>query len=222
MLPKEAKWIGERVLKLPDEAFPALNVGCNTLEFRTISQPYIQDLIFGPLAKQNRTVIHADMQEDKGVDLVGNLMAEEYRNKIRSLEVKTVFCNNILEHVTDPMQLAKLVEEIVPSKGYIIVSGPLCFPIHPDPIDNGLRATAEEFQAYFPNSTLIEYTHTQQDYLFNHSTPLPQLKILLYKVAFLVSVLMPFYKSKYWVDRVKRTPFILKGYQATAAIFQKN
>ena len=46
----ESQWLGQRLASIPDDQlFPLLNVGSSTLEFRTKTQPYIDNNIFAPL-----------------------------------------------------------------------------------------------------------------------------------------------------------------------------
>ena len=71
----ESKWLGERLAAISDDQlFPLLNIGSSTLEFRTVTQPYIDHNIFTPLRKRGGTVYHADIKAAPGVDLVGDLL----------------------------------------------------------------------------------------------------------------------------------------------------
>jgi hypothetical protein len=49
VLVAEARWLGARLSALADdELFPLLNVGSSTLEYRTVDQPHVQQLVFDP------------------------------------------------------------------------------------------------------------------------------------------------------------------------------
>lgn len=221
MLPKESKYIGQFLSELPSSSFPVINFGANTLEHRTIGQPYIHKFIFAPLEAQGKKVIHTDIKNQPGVDLVGDLMDETFRQEIRSLNVQTALCNNILEHVTQPNLLASLIEEVIPPGGYIVVSGPLDYPYHLDPIDNGLRLVPEDLATLFPNCSLEQGCITQERFLPT-SHKLRSLPFLVVTFLYCLRLLVPVYKPKWWLSAVKNTRYVFSGYSAAIAILKKN
>ncbi|WP_416954712.1 methyltransferase domain-containing protein [Nocardioides sp. T5] len=144
MLIRESEWVGRALQSLPDDAFPLVNVGCQTKEFRETTQPWMTEHIFGPLAASGREVIHVDIRPDVGVDLVADATSTEGQAAIRATGARSVLCTNLLEHVPDPSAVLDHLAAMVPVGGYLVVTGPLRFPYHADPIDTMYRPTASE------------------------------------------------------------------------------
>ena len=102
----EAAYIGARLREIPvDQLSPILNLGSSSEAFRTQTHPHIDREIFFPLVAKGARVIHADLKEDRGVDIVGDVYDTRFQDQCRELRPRTVVCCNILEHVTDPTQL---------------------------------------------------------------------------------------------------------------------
>jgi SAM-dependent methyltransferase len=140
MMPAEAKWFG-RALRDTDaaELSPILNLGSSTVEFRTVTKPHIDRELFAPLASRGVTVIHADLKEDNGVDVAGDFLEPVVQDEIRALGVRSIMCNNLLEHVTDVGEVCSALSRLCPAGGLLFISVPNQYPFHPDPIDNGFR-----------------------------------------------------------------------------------
>lgn len=140
MLPAEARWFG-KVLNATegDELSPVLNLGSQTIKYRTIDKPYIDGELFGPLACRNVKVIHADLQRDEGVEIAGDILDPEVQAVIKGANVRSIMCNNMLEHVTDIDLVCSALSQICPTGGLLFVSVPCKYPFHPDPIDNEFR-----------------------------------------------------------------------------------
>jgi len=86
----ESQWIGQRLAAISDDAlFPLLNVGSSTLEFRTQTQPYIDQNIFVPLRARHGKVYHLDMKHAPGVDIVGNLLHPEFLEKLINMQIRS-------------------------------------------------------------------------------------------------------------------------------------
>lgn len=45
----------------------------------------------------------------------------------------------MLEHVSDPMKILAEIRRILKPNGFAVITAPGEYPIHPDPIDTGLR-----------------------------------------------------------------------------------
>ena len=152
----EARWLAAQLRELPVDALsPMLNVGSSTRHFREVKQPWIARDVFAPLGERGCRVIHLDMKMDDGVDLCGDVMDAAFRGRVASLGARSVFCSNVLEHVTEPACLAGQLEAIVPPSGYLIVTVPHRFPYHPDPIDTLFRPDVETLHALFPRTRLV-------------------------------------------------------------------
>lgn len=156
MLIAEADWIGSITSGLPAEAFPLGNIGCQTDKSRKEVQPWIQQRIFDPLASRNQPVVHVDIRDEPGVDVVADLMSDQGLATLRGLGVRTVLCSNLLEHVEDPVAVLDRLVEVVPPGGYLIVTGPRDFPYHADPIDTMFRPSWQEMAAMVGDRLVIE------------------------------------------------------------------
>jgi len=150
MSPQEAAWF-ERVLRgmAPSELSPMLNVGSSTLEYRTVVCPCIERDLLGPLRERGVRLLHIDLKAHDGVDVVGDIVDQAVRSRIAALGVKSILCNNFLEHVENLPQACKALAEICPPGGRLCLSVPHAFPFHPDPIDNGFRPSLTQLQAIF-------------------------------------------------------------------------
>lgn len=156
MLVREAKWYARRIAELGDAVlFPMLNVGSHTDEFRTREQPWIDRYIFAPPRRRGLKVVHLDLQDLPGVDLVGDLTEPHFLAKLRAMKFRSVFCSNLLEHVPNPEEIGEAAVAAVEPGGYILASCPNRFPYHPDPIDTMFRPSPEELAAVFPGTELI-------------------------------------------------------------------
>jgi hypothetical protein len=152
----EARWLATRLREIPaTDLSPMLNVGSSTKHFREVKQPWIDGELFAPLVAAGCRVIHLDMKMDEGVELCGDLMDPAIFKTLRSLGVRSAFCSNVLEHVTDAARLASRLEELVPVGGYLVVTVPHQFPYHPDPIDTLFRPDVETLHALFPRTRLL-------------------------------------------------------------------
>jgi hypothetical protein len=153
MRENEAAWVAAALRQSPAE--PVLNLGSSSLAFRTSKKPHIERELFRPLLERGVRVIHADLREDEGVDISGDIFEPEVQRRLRAVQAGTLLCNNILEHVTDRAGFAALCETLVPSGAQIIVTVPHSYPYHADPIDPGYRPRPEQIAELFPRCRLI-------------------------------------------------------------------
>ncbi len=153
MRPSEAKYVGEILANLPDDAIsPCLNVGSSTAHFRKVAQPHIDRYIFGPLTSRGVKVVHTDLKVAEGVDIAGNIYSRDVIDKIAACHPQLILCCNMFEHVEDRPALAAALAALVPVNGRLIVTVPYSYPFHPDPIDTYFRpepeGIAEMFEAF--------------------------------------------------------------------------
>jgi hypothetical protein len=159
MLVSEAKWIRRQIERIdPAQLFPILNVGSQTKQFRQADQPWMDDIVFGPLCDRGLVVKHLDLRAGDGVDLVGDICEPAFLAEVKRLGFRSVLCNSLLEHVTDRELMIERLLDVVPRYGFLIVTVPFKHPYHPDPIDTMFRPSPDELAALFPNTTLIEKT----------------------------------------------------------------
>lgn len=154
MLKEESIWIRE-VLKETDlsSVKEILDIGSSTKEFRTLTQPYIDENVFKPLRKQSMLIYYLDKKVDKGIDLVydvENVRAEEIGKKF-----DMVICCSLLEHVKKPDKIATLLIDLVKQDGFLLITVPQAYRYHPDPIDTMFRPTMKELVSMFPGLQVV-------------------------------------------------------------------
>jgi hypothetical protein len=156
MLIPEARWFASVLRSFrDDELFPLLNIGSQSARFRQQEQPWIDYHVFAPLRKRQGTVLHTDIRQDEGVDLVGDLTDPAFLGQLRSRRFRSVVCTNLLEHLPQPEVIARTLVEIVEPGGHLFVSVPYQFPYHPDPIDTMYRPTPEQLATLFPGTATV-------------------------------------------------------------------
>ena len=146
MRASEARWIGEALSQVEG---PILNLGSSTEAFRVVGKPHIDAEVFAPLRAKGVQVIHADIKDAPGVDVVGDVLDPAYQERLAGLGVRSILVSNLLEHVTDPKAVADACRRILPNGGIICVTGPYEYPYHADPIDTMYRPTPQEFARLF-------------------------------------------------------------------------
>ncbi|MEJ7596862.1 MAG: hypothetical protein WKG01_03035 [Kofleriaceae bacterium] len=156
MRPTEAAWIANQLAALPIATIsPFLNIGSSTAEFRERKQPHIDREIFAPLRAKGVEIIHADLKDAPGVDVAGDLADPQIQARLRERQPRAALSSNLLEHVRDPGQFARLMRSLVAPGGFVIVTVPRSYPFHADPIDTGFRPSPEELAALFPGTRLV-------------------------------------------------------------------
>src|SRR5260370_9086510 len=147
----ESAWLGQRLASLSsDELFPMLKVGCSTEDYRTVEQPWIDANIFAPLRKRGGKIIHLDMKEARGVDIVGDLLDPKFLDRLGHITVRSVMASSLFQYVTNRQELTDVLLKIVQPGGYFFVTGPQNNPYCPDPIATSFRPTLETLHTSFP------------------------------------------------------------------------
>ena len=165
----EAAYIGARLNDIPvDQLSPVLNLGSSNELFRKQTHPHVDREIFFPLERRGARVVHADLKEDQGIDIVGDVYDPAFQAECRSLHARSVLCCNILEHVADAASFARIVSGLVPRGGYLVVSVPHSYPFHADPIDTLFRPSPAEVVTLFGREFEPVITHTLTDVTWWH------------------------------------------------------
>jgi len=218
LLIEEARWLGEQLSALdPERVFPLLDVGSSTMSFRTQEQPWIDELIFAPARAAGRTVLHLDAKSAEGVDIVADLSDRLAISGLAARGFRSILCSNLLEHVVDRGQIALALLEIVPQRGYLFVSGPYRYPLHPDPIDSMFRPTPRELAGLFPGTRL------QREAIIKNGSYLDEIRRTPVEfIRLLVRLLLPFYKPARWrraaMQLVRYLPWMFRRFEATCVI----
>lgn len=150
MLRAEAAWLAAQLHRLPHQDLsPLLSIGSGGAELRT-TQPWIQRVVYAPLGQRGVRVLHHELSPGPGVDVAGDLTDPGFLARLGELEIRSVLCCNVLEHVPNPGQVASALERAIAPGGYALVSVPRRYPYHPGPIDTLFRPTVDELRELFP------------------------------------------------------------------------
>src|SRR5437762_13976933 len=110
MMRCDAEWIGRALAGCSaQELSPVLNLGSSSRHFRTVEQPHIQEMVFGPLEKRGVRLIHSDLKMADGVDISGDIFDDAAFARLKALGARTVVCTHMFEHVYNRRELARRV-----------------------------------------------------------------------------------------------------------------
>lgn len=229
MLLEESKWVGDTIIKNIESNDLVLNLGSSSLLARTELQPHMEKYIFHPLMSKGINVIHSDIKNDVGVDLIGDITDPVFIEKISSLNFKMVLCCNLLEHLEDRSTILNSLNKIIPLNGLLLITVPYQYPFHLDPIDTMFRPTVDELTRLFPNLDLVigEVIIAQRQVLKNgqliyQKNYFEQMKddpkLLIFNI---VRILIPFYKFKMWQILFNDLRAMFRPYSATCVLLKK-
>jgi len=218
MLEREAIWLSNAIYSLEKKnLFPMLNIGSSNKRFRETEQPWIDRLLFKPAVDKGYTLIHTDIKADEGVDLVGDLDDLTFLETLKSRQIKSVLCSNLLEHVPNRELICQNITAIIPIGGYLIVTVPYKFPLHLDPIDTLFRPDLKQLKAAFPDLEFIKGEIVTDGKLYQCTTTPP----LLYLMVMVIRLLLPIYQPLRWFDSLRYSLWLFRDVSATCAVFQK-
>jgi len=159
MLVSEAKAIGNilsrEVFNKKDSVI--LNIGSSTKYFRESSQPWVERYIFRPLRFLGCQVVNIDIKLDEGVDFVADITKDLDLNKLKAFNADIIMASNLLEHVEDLRSTCANITHLLGPETLLILTGPVKFPFHPDPIDNGWRPDELEIRESFPTCVITDF-----------------------------------------------------------------
>ena len=207
-----------RALELPKGA-TCLNIGSSTGEFRSKSQPHIDELLVRPMERAGIRIVHCDMKAADGVDEVGDLFDPEFRERLRNYRADIMVCSNLLEHLTDPAEFARACGQLVRPGGYGLFTVPYSYPYHPDPIDTMLRLSAAELQQLLPAWHVVR---AEEIVAGSYSADLTKSGGGLKRFTkHLVRVLLPFYRPRQWKPLAHRLLWLFRPYRQSMVLLQK-
>ncbi|MBV9824482.1 MAG: hypothetical protein JO001_02195 [Alphaproteobacteria bacterium] len=222
MFAAEARWVADTLWPhTPEELSPLLNVGSSTRQFRQETQPWMDKLLFAPLAARGIDTVHLDFRRGDGIDLCVDLLDDDDFARVDSQmgdrRYRSLMCCNILEHVREPAKLARRCVELVAPGGFIVVTVPRSYPRHGDPIDTLYRPTPLEAAALFPEtvvlaSTIIDVGESYRDEV--RRRPL----ILMRHVARLP---VPFLNREKWRHSMRKLYWLAHNYEVTALLLRR-
>jgi len=203
MNPVETQWFGNRLAEYVRDGATIINVGSGTAAYRRQTNPHIHHDLFEPLAARNIAVIHVDLKEDDGVDLMGDITDAGFAETLRQYHPAAILCNNLLEHIQDRLAFCRAMLDILPSDAYIFASVPKSYPYHANPIDTMFRPDVAELAGQFPGTTLIEGeilecgTHRDMNQYYRKIAPR---RWVVTKAKRALRVFMPFHKPHEWLE----------------------
>lgn len=149
----ESVWLEQVLARLKlARGARVLDIGSSTLEFRTVVQPHIDRHVFAPLRAQGVEVSHLDARAEPGVDIVADIAT---LGGVGS-DYDVAICTSLLEHVVDRRDTSRNICRVVKPGGVLILTVPLRYPIHLDPIDTGFRPTPAELRELVPWRDVLE------------------------------------------------------------------
>jgi hypothetical protein len=224
MRTSEAAYIGARLKEIPvDQLSPVLNLGSSNEEFRTHTHPHVDREIFVPLVERGAHVIHADLKEDQGIDIVGDIYDPAFQHRCRSLGPRTVVCCNILEHVLDPAGFAGIVSALVPSNGYVVVSVPHSYPFHADPIDTLFRPSPTEVIKLFGPQfePVVAHTLTDTTWLEDLGAHMPTSQLPMFFARDLAKALKELLSAQKRFRRLHRYLWLTRPFKISIVILRR-
>ncbi|MFN5956088.1 MAG: methyltransferase type 11 [Dolichospermum sp.] len=218
MFREEAKWLANIIYSLnPNSVFPMLNIGSSNKKFREQEQPWIDELLFKPARSKGYSVIHTDIKNDIGVDLVGDLCNVDFLKQLSDMNIQSVICSNLLEHINNREEISKIISSIVPKNGYLFVTVPYQYPYHCDPIDTMFRPNIQELSSLFPDFKIVNGEILPGGYLVQSTTTTP----ILYTLAMLIRLMLPIYQPLRWVDSLKYALWLFKDISVSCVVLEK-
>ena len=218
MFREEAKWLANIIYSLnPNSVFPMLNIGSSNKKFREQEQPWIDELLFKPARSKGYSVIHTDIKNDIGVDLVGDLCNVDFLKQLSEMNIQSVICSNLLEHINNREEISKIISSIVPKNGYLFVTVPYKYPYHCDPIDTMFRPSIQELSSLFPDFKIVNGEILPGGYLVKSTTTTP----ILYTLAMLIRLMLPIYQPLRWFDSLKYALWLFKDISVTCIVLKK-
>lgn len=218
MFKEEAKWLANIIYSLnPNSVFPMLNIGSSNKKFREQEQPWIDELLFKPARTKGYSVIHTDIKNDIGVDIVGDLCSLDFLKKLSEMNIQSVICSNLLEHINNREEISKIISSIVPKNGYLFVTVPYKYPYHCDPIDTMFRPNIQELSSLFPDFKIVNGEILPGGYLVKSTTTTP----ILYTLAMLIRLMLPIYQPLRWFDSLKYALWLFKDISVSCVVLKK-
>jgi SAM-dependent methyltransferase len=219
MHPEEAEWFGARLPVNSGSPGRVLNIGSSTREFRTVSQPYIEEKLFEPLKERGFEILHVDQKSADGVDLVGDLHEPDFVERLSRLQADVVFCNNLLMHLKrgDRERLIVAVDRILRPGGLLYLSTATRYPYTSDPYDSYYRPDDRQLAALFPEYEVVDSTVVQTASSFLDTLRTDRAFAL--KVA--ARALVPVYKPWSWYVLMRYLPQIRRPYTTACVVLRK-
>jgi hypothetical protein len=160
--------------------------------------------------------VHLDSRAGDGIDLKAHILSEADAPRLNALGVRSILCCNILEHVTDPGQLAKRCIDLVGPGGLIFVTVPHSYPHHRDPIDTMYRPSPAELAALFQGAELVTGGIVDSEESFRDQVRARPWILSRQILRFP----LPFLSLTKWKRSMAKLYWLFHNYQITGAVFR--
>ena len=157
------------------------------------------------------------MKNDTGVDLAGDLCDLDFLQKLSEMNIQSVLCSNLLEHITNREEICQIISSIIPKSGYIFVTVPYKYPYHRDPIDTMFRPDIQELSSLFPDFKIVTGEILAGGYLVQSTTITP----VLYTLAMVIRLMLPIYQPLRWFDSLKYALWLFKDISVSCVVLEK-
>jgi SAM-dependent methyltransferase len=211
----DAEWLGRTLAKFSSEELsPILNLGSSTRHFRTVEQPHIQGLLFGPLEARGVRVVHSDLKVADGVDISGDIFNDADFAKLKAVGARAVVCTHMFEHVHDRQELTRRLLDLLPEGGRFFVTVPSSYHEHNDPIDTMFRPTPDELAALFQSQVILEKQELTGENYWAHVRRRPVTIFLRHFTRFFV----PFLGWHAWKRSMRKLYWLFNPYKVSAIV----
>lgn len=217
MLLSEARWLAGHLARTPrDDLGVVLNLGSSSAEFRQQVQPYIDELLFQPLAARGVPVVHTDLKAEDPGTVSADICDDRDLGRLRALRPTTVLCTNMLEHVSSLQHMASRIRALVPPRGKLIVTVPYSYPYHPDPIDTMFRPDPNQLCALFNDFEVQDAAVVEGPTLLEEMRDRPRRL-----VGQLGRSVLPWPNRGAWLSALHRWRWLARPYKVSCAILQR-
>jgi SAM-dependent methyltransferase len=153
------------------------------------------------------------------VDEVGDVFDLAFRKRLEAYDADLLVCSNLLEHLVEPQKFASACAELVRPGGYAVLTVPLSYPYHPDPIDTMLRLTPDQLAAMMPGWQVLK---SKQIAAGNYASDLrnsgePVVRLLRH----VARVVLPFYRPRQWRPLAHRLLWLFRPYRMSLVLLRK-
>jgi hypothetical protein len=218
MMRCDAEWLGRTLAAFSNEELsPILNLGSSTRHFRTVKQPHIQRLVFGPLEARGVRVIHSDLKVDDGVDVSGNIFEDAVFAKLKAMRPRAIICTHMLEHVRVRQELTQRIVNLLPEGGHFFVTVPSSYHEHHDPIDTMFRPTPQELADLFEGQEIVEKEELIGENYWAHIRRRPLTIFFRHLTRFFV----PFLGWRAWKRSMRKLYWLFHPYKVSAIVGKK-
>jgi hypothetical protein len=143
-----------------------LSLGSQGEEFRNLGQPWLADMHTILEAEFGLKTLHSDIFPGPGVDLIIDVMDPNLVDILDPFSDHGIMVCNLLEHLEDHETFLYRLRGCMKPGQLLILSGPIDFPFHPDPIDNMFRPEVEEVTHSLATGYNILFSGEAREYFY--------------------------------------------------------